>query len=457
MADAMVQDAPIGTEEAPAGPVVLFPPGPPAGDAPVEAVPPSLKPLALAGGVIRLAAGGRCFRRVDNYCIDYAGTVLEMHQEDFLITQRAARRLAIRDLPLGTPNGLIDGALQAQKLVFEEICKPGAVRVLYLPSLSPASVAYRCELPTMALRQSDRVTAFVAAPGTPERAYFDFDVVVIQLAHSKAMQALARALREEGRRVVYEIDDAFDAHEVWHPRYETYRRPDVQAEVIEMIESVDRVTVTTEALKERYSCYSDRITVIPNYIDIANRPKAPKRARTGFRVLWAGSPSHTGDLAVLEGALNRFADLRKDSTFVFFGEAPAGLRVPPDRVEVRPFCDFLEYQYVLADIDADVALAPLAPVPFNSCKSPVKLVEYGAAGYPVIASDFGPYRMLEHGKTGMLCATEDDWVAALDMLWGSPEKRAALAEGSLELARRYDIDLNRPCLEAFFCGLGNGI
>jgi len=40
----------------------------------------------------------------------------------------------------------------------------------------------------------------------------------------------------------------------------------------------------------------------------------------------------------------------------------------------------------------DVAIAPLALHDFNRCKSPIKLLEYGALGIPVICTDIEPYR-----------------------------------------------------------------
>ena len=38
-----------------------------------------------------------------------------------------------------------------------------------------------------------------------------------------------------------------------------------------------------------------------------------------------------------------------------------------------------------------MAVAPLDYNDFNACKSNLKVLEYGILGYPVIATDFGPY------------------------------------------------------------------
>jgi glycosyltransferase involved in cell wall biosynthesis len=51
-----------------------------------------------------------------------------------------------------------------------------------------------------------------------------------------------------------------------------------------------------------------------------------------------------------------------------------------------------EYPLRLAELDLDLALAPLEINRFNECKSNLRLLEYGVLGIPVIATDIEPYR-----------------------------------------------------------------
>jgi len=50
------------------------------------------------------------------------------------------------------------------------------------------------------------------------------------------------------------------------------------------------------------------------------------------------------------------------------------------------------YPAKLASLNLDLALAPLEDSFFNRCKSNVRLLEYGACGYPVICSNLEAYR-----------------------------------------------------------------
>jgi hypothetical protein len=45
------------------------------------------------------------------------------------------------------------------------------------------------------------------------------------------------------------------------------------------------------------------------------------------------------------------------------------------------------YPQKLASLDLDLAIAPLENNQFNDCKSNLRLLEYGACGYPVICSN----------------------------------------------------------------------
>ena len=78
----------------------------------------------------------------------------------------------------------------------------------------------------------------------------------------------------------------------------------------------------------------------------------------------------------------------------------------------------------------DAAVAPY-PADIKSYFSPLKVVEYMAAGLPVVASDLGQLSWLvENEKTGLLCTPEDEGMMAdaLARLWHSPNLRDRLGQ-----------------------------
>src|SRR4029077_2261246 len=57
-------------------------------------------------------------------------------------------------------------------------------------------------------------------------------------------------------------------------------------------------------------------------------------------------------------------------------------------------------------------------------KCGLKILQYHAAGLPVVANPVGSHcEMIKHGETGMLVTTPDEWIAAIARLAGDARLR----------------------------------
>jgi hypothetical protein len=91
----------------------------------------------------------------------------------------------------------------------------------------------------------------------------------------------------------------------------------------------------------------------------------------------------------------------------------------------------------------DVNLAPLElENDFTDGKSELKVFEAALLGVPTIASPTRPYAAaVDHGRTGMLAATADEWRGALAALTGDAGLRTALgAAARADLVPRFAVD-----------------
>jgi glycosyltransferase involved in cell wall biosynthesis len=79
-----------------------------------------------------------------------------------------------------------------------------------------------------------------------------------------------------------------------------------------------------------------------------------------------------------------------------------------------------EYPAKLASLNLDLALAPLEHHVFNDCKSNLRLLEYGACGYPVICSDTLAYRGYLP-CTRLVSNTTEQWVEAIRAHLADPD------------------------------------
>jgi GT2 family glycosyltransferase len=322
---------------------------------------------------------------------------------------------------------------------------PALRRILAHPSDQTGSGQYRIIQPLEVLKATARVDGScyrqVLDPVQVER--IDPDVIVFQrkigaqtLSRIDRIRSFNRAYR------VYELDDflpglpAKSIHRSHMPK-------DIAASLRQSLQRMDRLVVATPALAEAYSSYHDNIVVVPNRLShpqwgalpAAGARKPGSRPRVG----WAGGLSHTGDLEMVADVVR---ELSKEVDWVFFGMCPERLR--PYVAEFHEGIPFQSYPRRLAQLGLDLAIAPLEDNRFNRCKSNLRLLEYGACGYPVVASDLEPYR-------GDLPVTRvrnryKDWVAAIRQHLADPA--ASLAAGrALKAAVHKDWMLRGPALD----------
>lgn len=213
-----------------------------------------------------------------------------------------------------------------------------------------------------------------------------------------------------------------------------------------ILQEADCVTTTTVYLKNAMAEISggdSNIHVIPNAVDFSEwspqdvRDKFPDKFRFG----WAVSNSHGEDWLSFKPALVKFLETHPDAKFVCIGDASMDIKavLPKGQVEWYPFSDLWQGHYALRMplLGLDVAIAPLADLEFNKCKSPLKYAEYTAFGWPVIAQNMEPYSShILNGETGLLASDTDSWVNALDSLYRDVNLRKKLHFNALFACRQ---------------------
>ncbi len=105
------------------------------------------------------------------------------------------------------------------------------------------------------------------------------------------------------------------------------------------------------------------------------------------RVGWAGATQHQGDLELL---LDVVKETAAEVDWIFMGMCPKEL-LPYVR-EFHQGVSFEDYPAKLAGLNLDLAVAPLEHNRFNEAKSHLRLLEYGALGWPVVCTNIHPYQ-----------------------------------------------------------------
>ncbi len=196
--------------------------------------------------------------------------------------------------------------------------------------------------------------------------------------------------------------------------------PDFADRFSQALALADVLIYTTSQLEQKIPPNGKRHYVIQNALpDSLWGHLATHRACDSpgkIRVGWAGANDHEGDLALVSPVIRSLA---KHVSWVIFGPCPKELR--PYVSEVVEPVAFHAYPSRLASLKLDVAIAPLTDSAFGQCKSPLKVLEFGALGVPVITSDVTAYRNIPHIQR--MPAEPSAWAEALVAHTSNLERR----------------------------------
>jgi glycosyltransferase involved in cell wall biosynthesis len=275
------------------------------------------------------------------------------------------------------------------------------------------------------------------------------DVVILRQGAERGMRVIKKKFPEVKTKWVLDIDDNIEMISPYSEHYSEYGTEEFYDKNSKMmiwedgknfdiahnrlrVESllkglgeVDLVTVTTKKLADYASKYSNNVAVLPNCIDLKRWWKQDLKPNKQLRVGWSGGVSHYEDWWAIKRPLNR---LMKEFEFklVMVGAHFSGLIDKENRhlVEVEDWLPFKGHSYRMMCMDLDVAIIPLADLPFNNYKSSVKWYEMSAMGVPSVVSKITPYKEdFEEGKTALGYNSPKEFEHALRKLLTKPQTR----------------------------------
>ena len=308
--------------------------------------------------------------------------------------------------------------------------------VLAVPINASAIGHYRMSQPMLELEAANRAQGRVCygLPSLIEIERQSPDVIVLQGRYSEHAIAEIPPLKKYfNARRIFELDDyVIDVpHRNAHIR-NMPKKLEMEQMVRRAIGLCDRVVVSTQPLANALSDMHHDIRVVPNMLaqDLWTQLRSQRRTSKKPRVGWGGGTSHHGDLAVIADVVRELAD---EVDWVFFGMCPDDLR--PYMHEFHGVIALDVYPAKLASLNLDLALAPLEFHIFNDCKSNLRLLEYGACGYPVICTDTEAYRGYLP-CTRIKTNTTDEWLQAIRMHLADPDASYRMGDQLREVVLR---------------------
>jgi glycosyltransferase involved in cell wall biosynthesis len=245
-----------------------------------------------------------------------------------------------------------------------------------------------------------------------------------------------RLLRRRVRRLIFDFDDAVFLHDSYSAKG-TYSRVRWRR-FAATVRAADVVVAGNGWLADQAATAgARRRIVIPTCVNPHAYPTAKHDlSRPGVRLVWVGSAS------TLQG-LERVRPLLEA---VGVGAPGVRLKLICDRfltferlpVELCLWTEATEAAEVAA---ADIGISWLPDDDWTRGKCGLKVLQYMAAGLPVVANPVGVQAdMVRHGESGFLASKPREWVAAIAQLAHDTELRRRMgAAGRRRVEAQYSV------------------
>lgn len=260
----------------------------------------------------------------------------------------------------------------------------------------------------------------------------DYDCVIL---HKKALNYLnAIWLRKYSKKIIYDFDDAI-MYNPSNPEKPSFKRLKAFQRTVSL---ADMVIAGNNYLAEHTMKFNRNVRVLPTGLDTKPylMPSEPKK-ENNIRLVWIGSRSTLRYLADIKPALEEI-----------------GTRF--DNVVLRIICDhFFDLEHIKVEkhawslktqvsdlISCDIGLAPLTDNRFTRGKCGFKILQYAAAGLPIVTSPVGVNsEYVTDGKTGFQASSIPEWIEKITKLINNGELRGKMGSAGIIKVKKYDVDV----------------
>jgi glycosyltransferase involved in cell wall biosynthesis len=251
-----------------------------------------------------------------------------------------------------------------------------------------------------------------------------FDSVLLQRRLLPAWQL--RVLRRRARFLVFDFDDAIGLRDSYDRRGPgSPRRSHRFRETVRMADTVIAGNDFLADCALRAGARPECVRVIPTCVATEHyTPRTEASRRSGVDLVWIGSSSTLRGIVHQKPLWDRLAREVPGTRLRLICDRSADLGAMP----VVPV-QWRRETEADALAEGDVGISWVPDDLWSRGKCGLKVLQYQAAGLPVLASPVGVHLdMIQPGATGWLPQSAEDWVSAVRTLASDPELRMRVGQ-----------------------------
>lgn len=250
-----------------------------------------------------------------------------------------------------------------------------------------------------------------------------------------------------GKPLVFDVDDA-----IW------LKKPAGSALARSIARRADAIIAGNTYIADWFSACHQRLHIIPTAVDLRafeTSALPPRSPQTPCVIGWIGTSSNFPYLYAIEKGLQRFLKNHADARLCIVADRPPAFACIPSRqLRFIPWRPQIETSALRS---FTVGIMPLRDDEWSRGKCAFKMLQYMAAGLPVIVSPVGMNLevMVRLEGCGLLAQNDHQWTEALDFLYHNPDLVAAWgAKGRAVVRQHYSTPVIAAQLAEVFARFG---
>jgi glycosyltransferase involved in cell wall biosynthesis len=254
--------------------------------------------------------------------------------------------------------------------------------------------------------------------------------VVVILRKTFSLSFL-RLLRLCSKNLVFDLDDAVFCRSDGEPSKSR------QMSFEKLTSICEQVWAGNLYLADKARQYNEAVKILPTSLDYRKYLPEVEKGSDYFDLVWIGSRSTQKylkeSLPLLESLSEIIPNLRL--------KIVADFGLPTIRLKTLA-APWSEQGEAKALASAHVGIAPMSDDPWTKGKCGLKVLQYMAAGLPVVSSPAGVNReIVQQGVTGFLAGNAGDWKTAIKRLFRDSELRHSMGmAGQKRVIEHFSVD-----------------
>jgi glycosyltransferase involved in cell wall biosynthesis len=213
-----------------------------------------------------------------------------------------------------------------------------------------------------------------------------------------------------------------------------------------LVKNAAGVIVANQFLYEKVMAINSSCIAIPTTIDLDSFANEQDKFDT-FTLVWIGTPV---TYRYIESHQEIFQELAQRMKYRLLIVASKQLETKKIQGVEMEFVDWSAQTEAYYLQRSHIGVMPLDEDSFSQGKSSFKLIQYLAAGIPLVGSAIGENkRVVKHEINGFLAHSPTEWIESVEKLYSSALLREAFARNCKKDAYEYSIQKHFPLYRAF--------